>query len=244
MENKINHTIHKYNNILTDLDSLFDTRLSLAYILDEKNIIRDIHEKEDKYRNRILDNFGNVSNDIFMQIYDKRSKYLLRNALPTNMLDYIKENYVDYNFNPISNNYDDTFTLYLNIYPYALTEEEQKNIVDSLNNFFGGIDICLIYKKFIEISPSFLITNKINIVVLYELTRWLELIVSEYDIMSTPLTHVYMVGPYYFNPKKAASKIDQAELIKFTEHLNMIAMTYLVPLKEFSAVNIQKEENN
>lgn len=228
-----------HKNILTDLDTLFDTRLSLAYILDKENILNEIHNKTDNYRNRILDNFGNISNDIFMQIYRKRSKFLLNNALPTNILDYLKEQVVDYNFDPT--NYvrgSESSTIYINFYPYNLTEEEQYELINKLDKYFGGVEIKLLYKKFLDISPEYLIKNKINMVILYELTKWLELIMSEYDLLKNPITHIYLIGPYYFNPRKPFNKIDQTELGKFTEHLNFIAMTNFTPLKEFSAIDI------
>lgn len=233
-------SVSSHKNILTDLDTIFDTRLSLAYILDTNNIIKDIKDEKDNYRNRILDNFGNISNDIFMQIYNKRTKFLLKNALPTNILDYIKEQYVDYNFQPVNIiTQEEVCKLYLNIYPYNLTEDEQKNIVNGLSKYFGGIDIIIVYKKFIDISPIFLIENKINMVILYELFKWLELIVSEYNILKTPITHIYTIGPVYLNPKKPANnKIVYSEMEKYMELFNIMSMMYLVPLKEFSAIDV------
>ena len=71
--------------IYTDLDTLFDNRLSLLYLINNKLALS--FKEDDKYLTRLKDNMGNMAYDIFYSFYRRRNKKLLELSIQTYILD-------------------------------------------------------------------------------------------------------------------------------------------------------------
>jgi hypothetical protein len=117
-------------NIYLELDTLVDTRARLLFEIDEDGFNKAL--KTGKYHNRLSDSIGGVSANVFNMIYAKRNKKLLTNALHTPMMDLVGDLYVE-NLNDYSYSGESGLvTIYLNIFPYRLNQEEIDNLRDGM----------------------------------------------------------------------------------------------------------------
>ena len=229
-------------NIFTDLDTILDTRLSLAYILDPEGISKAIKTGGDMYRNRVVDNFGNISNDIFMQIYKKRKKYLLLNALPTPMIDMLKKQFELYLTDVALVELKEPPTLYLNIFPYRLTLEEQKYMMDYISNFIGSMDIKLVYMPYNKITPNYINENCIDIVVMYDILTWLEVVNIEHSLLLNPIVNLHCIGPALVVPQEIQNEKDGNIFDMQSSFLSSVTNIQFISASYFSAVNIKIKE--
>ena len=76
------------HNSYTDLDTLFDTRLAVASLLDPEGTAEVINNG--KYQSRVKDNIGNICGSIIDVIYNNRNKNILQYSLPTKMFGLIQ----------------------------------------------------------------------------------------------------------------------------------------------------------
>jgi len=196
-------------NIYTDIDTIFDTRIALAYLLDSKNITEFI--KSGSYKNRVKDNYNNISYDIFQALYKVRNKKILEFALFSNILANIREQYgisvtdittVELNSNVI---------LYLNTYPYDLTVEEQDNISSILIALLPNIKIKILNIKYSEIEPEWIKKN-VSCMFMYDGIEWLESKVADTTLITTPLIDIMLVVPLLSNSELSSKKIN-SELV-------------------------------
>ena len=196
-------------NIYTDIDTIFDTRIALAYLLDSKNITEFI--KSGSYKNRVKDNYNNISYDIFQALYKVRNKKILEFALFSNILANIREQYgisvtdittVELNSNVI---------LYLNTYPYDLTVEEQDNISNILITLLPNIKIKILNIKYSEIEPEWIKKN-VSCMFMYDGIEWLESKVADTTLITTPLIDIMLVVPLLSNSELSSKKIN-SELV-------------------------------
>ena len=76
------HTTQFHLNMYTDLDTLYDTRLSFLERLSSKDW--EFMLDNDRWITRLKDNMGNISDKIFNALFNNyREKSVLINAIPT-----------------------------------------------------------------------------------------------------------------------------------------------------------------
>ena len=179
------------HNIYTDLDSILDTRHSLLYYLN-KDIATDVIASN-KYRNRKKDSFDNISMDIFRTIYRYRNKELLLIAKPTHICGLIS-NLILTELKDISE--DGVFNLYLNVYPYVLTMDEQSNLVELMDRMLPDfVGIKIINSSLDDVDPDWIKANDIKTLFMYEALNWLEYQNANTKILTNTLTSMMLYGP-------------------------------------------------
>ena len=179
------------HNIYTDLDSILDTRHSLLYYLN-KDIATDVITSN-KYRNRKKDSFDNISMDIFRTIYRYRNKELLLIAKPTHVCGLIS-NLILTELKDISE--DGIFNLYLNVYPYVLTMDEQSNLVELMDRMLPDfVGIKIINSSLDDVDPDWIKANDIKTLFMYEALNWLEYQNANTKILTNTLTSMMLYGP-------------------------------------------------
>lgn len=179
------------HNIYTDLDSILDTRHSLLYYLN-KDIAKDVISNN-TYRNRKKDSFENISMDIFRNVYRYRNKELLLIAKPTHICGLIS-NLILTELKDISE--DGIFNLYLNVYPYNLTMDEQSNLIELMDRMIPDfVGIKIINSNLDDIDPEWIKNNEIKTLFMYEALNWLEYQNANTKILTNTLTSVLLYGP-------------------------------------------------
>lgn len=200
-------------NILVDLDSLLDTRLPLAFIYDRENFTKEwMDSKGLKYVNRISDTFGNISADIFRQLYNKRTKHVLKYAEPTEIIGMLNEQFEEYAADPKTMQLEEPPYVIINIYPYELTMEEQYNLAKYLEQLMPTIEFEFIYKSIPKLTPNYVLDNHIGILVMYDILLWLEYNVSHYDLYQSHLLNVNCLGPNLVIPRDGVNKLTKEVL--------------------------------
>ena len=145
-----------HRSVFTDIDTLLDTRLSLAYELDSEGMVDMIKgTQKDRYRTRLIDNFGNISSDIFYQIYNRRKKVLLYNAIITRIPGLISEQFTElYEKDPSVFALEEPPKLIINLFPYNLTIEEQSNLLEYYYKLKKYAPIEIVYLPINKITPT------------------------------------------------------------------------------------------
>lgn len=159
--------------LMVDLDSLFDTRLG-TIILNYKDQIDSIF-RLDKYHNRLDDSFNKaIDKDKFYESYALRDKRTLHESTLTIIVDIIKDFVRDVHFSDPTSPILYYPKIYVNIYPYDLTDDEQNIIVAALSSYLSNkADIEIVNMNNNAITIDF-VNNNISVLIMYEYHKWLD----------------------------------------------------------------------
>lgn len=204
------------NSILLDLDTVFDTRLSLLYAISEDLALEVVESNQ--YTKRIRDNFGNISSDVFRSLYKRRNKNILKFALPTNIIELVNDLMVKY---ATDANNTELPKLYINTYPYRLAEDEKIVMINVLGNLFKNCTFELLYMDPVnELTPCW-VNENVQTVIMYDGLNWLENHNRLFNLIEHPLIDKTLIVPalltgYLDKNIKITSKIfvEQAMSIK------------------------------
>ena len=187
-------SITNNNNILIDLDALFDTRLPTLFAIDRESASK-VHES-DYYSNRKKDSFGDIGFSIFNAMYRFRNKTILRLATPTEMFDLLNEYCTEvFSKNTSEGMNDPTVTIYLNIFPYVLNASEQATLSNLLNNVIVANNVVKTVSMDIsELTPDW-ISNHVSTVIKYDALNYVEYHMATNALISTPLLSTTLIGP-------------------------------------------------
>lgn len=191
------------SKVYTDLDTILDTRHAMLYYLNN-NVALECLE-DGSYRNRVKDNFKNISFDIFNTLYKKRTKALLNLATPNSIGRIISDLFIE---NLIDVSETGEHVLYLNIYPYKFNLEEQRNLLTMLESLIPGFTgIQILNLDISELEPEWIKEN-INHMVMYNGMEWIEYHTSNYKLIETPLLDIEMMAPAISNGRIKEDKVD------------------------------------
>lgn len=226
-------------DIYIELDSLYDTRLVLARILDPKSVIPYVESGE--YFRRYIDNFGNISSDVFNAMYKNRNKLLLLPAMPTNLFPYLRDHYGEV-ITDIRDMSGKDIYIYVNTYPYRLTEKELKNIETKIVNYIPKSVIKFINMSPYEVTPKWISSN-VGAVYMYNLLPWLEYYTATTELFKDNLLECICIGPsiVYYTTKDI--HIDKQYFIDLMDSLRLVSNVHLVPAGLFSinTKNLKKD---
>lgn len=221
------------NGVYVDLDTLLDMRFAFLYRLhpqmaDELVVSRD-------YIKRKKDNYGIIPERMFNAIYEKRSdKKLISEATPTSIASAILPQLL---FNKraamLGSGDNDIMVLYINTYPYVLTEDEAHDISAYYKHIYrlagnNGepidiIDVVIVSHSNAEITPALLNKLNVDIFIKYDIMCWLGYHIGMYNITDTPIRHVLAYAPAIATGSIASSSITYemyAEVLpKLYEHM-------------------------
>jgi hypothetical protein len=180
------------SRLLVDLDSIFDTRLSVLY-----SISPDLAEQAIKsgYLNRVSNKYPDISIEAFNERYNARTKADLKNALVTPIIKLVS----DFAYTTISNSLSGPIkerpVIVLNTYPYVLSEEENKlfiNLLFTTTRTYAEIEIINLSPD--DITPRYLKDN-FNLVIMYNGLDWLELHASKENFKKTICPDIGLISP-------------------------------------------------
>ncbi len=183
MENK--------KNIYIEIDTILDTRLTLLINLDKELAIDWVNNGN--YHHRKEDTYSYLSNDVFKRMYAKRDKSVIKVPFPTKMLSFILEYCLKASNEDVDSGGNGIITVFLNTYPYDLSEVEEENIVNAIHTKLPDkIDVEIIHEELV--SPKWINSN-IRMLVKYDGIDWLERNVSNGKIIKNNLPNVILVIP-------------------------------------------------
>lgn len=151
--------------IYTDLDSLYDTKLTLLNMIDSRLAIEYVYREYD-----LTDQILYLNNDVFNSIYKDRDKRVLLGSKQTSVIDLIRQIVSDIDIKSKLNNIiRGELKLVINIYPYILNNDECNNIKEFLMKYILHLnEVIIIDKK--EIPNDLL--HKLNIMIRRDGLDW------------------------------------------------------------------------
>lgn len=224
--------MNEKKNVLIDLDSLLDVKLAIF----ESLVPNQMEEITKKYVDRKSDLFCNIPYNLFKCIYDKRSKAILNYAIPTNIIG-ILQSVVVTDREHITRTLEDNY-IYVNSYPYMLTEKECKEFEKRLLFMIPTAKIkfvCLDYEK---LSCEFLVNNNIETVIMYDGLDWLEKQVALNNIVGNPLVGRTLILPAIINTPDV--KIKKEMFTKTAKAYGVIMELLFIDARYFSPQNKKK----
>ena len=189
--------------IYLDLDSLFDTRLSVLKRIDHKLATTLVNAP--MYDNRVFDEWPGVRNDTFLKAFIQRSIADLAEAGITRLVTLIADMVLLYPTIALAKGLYEKPVIHINTYGYDLLEEEIAVVVSSFSELLKGhATVTAINKPLAELQPSYL-KDTYTIMFMYEYWKWLEHMAEHKVFEKETCSKVIMVGPsMYFekDPKK------------------------------------------
>lgn len=222
-----------FSTIMIELDTLFDTRLSvLAHMGDEA--IKSAYNNH--YHERPIDMFPNVDNEQFKQIYENRTKAILKHTMITPIADMVKEFAVKTLKHIATTPFHYKPKCIINIYPYKLSENEINVIISTMVHITNKLcDIEVVDMSPEQITPSF-VKQHIAILVMYEYYKWLELHSVNGLFKKKTCPEVTLLGPrIYFKPKENTNS-DADPFAAMEEVMGPLIGLRLIPIDNFSAI--------
>ena len=226
------------NGVYLELDTLMDTRLSLLFDIDKDMMVPYI--TSGKYHNRYIDEFGYLSVKVFRTIYKKRNANVLNNPSPTMIMDLLSDYCYEALHSSKTFNNGKPINVFLNLYPYNLTEESKELIrMGMVNNLKSEVNVELLFKPYDEVTPSF-INDEIGLMIMYDGLSWVEHHMLNKNLTKTSLPNVTLLTPMLLHRKLM---IKESELGTFFEdvekNMAMLIGINFIPTKFFS---VKKEK--
>lgn len=194
------------SNVLVDLDSLLDTRLGTIARIDPDLVFYNIANF--KYYNRDEDIFDNIDKDVFRKLYQERDKETLKLSPATQFCRELGKIAVDLSVDSHSQPMRGKAEIFINVYPYHLTDDEMIEIENSILYYTGEtLPVHAIRKRPEEITPRFL-KNDFSLMIMYDYAPWLELHAN--DLEKTPLPEVTLLSPrIFYKDKPTQAELDE-----------------------------------
>ena len=228
------------NGVLTDMDSLFDTRLPIAYILNKHEAQKAV--KSGRYRLRFKDNIGNIPHDVLRCYYRIRTKNIFELALPTYVFSTLQEHVMDVMSDKLTedNVLIAGINLYVNTYPYDFTDNELKLLKEAIENEIPKTIVTMIRMSEEELTSEW-VQKHVNLVIMYDLLMWLEYQVAKGDLVDYPLLEVSAIAPALINNDTHGEKLDFNFFEEIKEVYSKIIDIAYAPSSIFSSVILEPE---
>lgn len=196
--------------LLIDLDSLFDTRLGTLILNNYNDLVKIFNAN--KYHIRLDDSFNNlIDKDKFYESYSKRNKETLANSTLSLCIDIVKD------FVATTLKTDPTNPIlfypkvYINTYPYQLTNDEVDNIVLGIHsNLKGKANV-----EAVSLAPDMItidyIQQNLSVMIMYEYNKWLDAQTEIGAFNSKACPDITLIGPRLFfkETPKSAVEVDK-----------------------------------
>ena len=227
--------------IYTDLDTLIDVRLGLLYLINRDLAIKIVETGE--YFTRLKDNLGEMSYDIFYSFYNKRNKLILYLSLFTNILERFIRHDCYEKVTHISNGNGGFIKIYVNTYPYVLTNEEKDNLKLILLKVLYGGEVEFIYKNPKEVDPEW-VYDHVKSMYMYNGLHWMNYHSSIGNLARNPLPNVMLMVPTLIETSIPSHLITKQYLLGIEEETKKFIMLTFADTIYFCAKNIKRTNKN
>ena len=227
------------NNLLVDLDSLFDTRLPVLMGISEAAAYNVLNSGY--YYNRVKDEFDLIPASIFRTIYKYRTKGVLEYALPTHIFNVMASLLDDIYRADTKNvlNKDDKY-LYINLYPYELSVNEKDILSKAIKQLIPPVNIKFINVNNIELTPKW-IYNNVSSMIKYDLQDWVEWHVSDLSLLEQPILDVLCIGPTRLDDMMSKNTFKKEEVEQVNKVFALVTDYQPISYKYFSLIKPQEK---
>ena len=220
-------------NVLIDLDALLDTRLPVLFAIHRETAISMV--ADESYHTRVKDVFGPVSEDVFHTYYKNRSKNVLALATATPMIELLVEYCIEAYELLADDKEKHPPTLFINTYPYELSQDECSEIVHVLRYTLPiNMDIDMIRCSNKELTPAF-INDKVLACIKYDMLEWLEYHNAIGELTKKCLDDVTCVAPMIIHGNKKTKDVKQEDFDDVRAALGHITNLVFIQTRLFSS---------
>ena len=246
--------------IIVNLDSLFDTRLGTIVRINPNWIEPLI---QGGYHARIHNHLSlinkDIDNDIVTEVFNNRDADTLKVSKSTNIVNLLEIKIREHLMLMESTPHKRDIVIIVNTYPYNLSTEIVRSIIEELSGIWNTKNIRRIHISDKDLTPEFLI-KKYNRLITHDLDSWLVPNVKKLEITPMPLFNLTV--PTYINDiigfrlalQKKNKNLPETNLIAGIIEIQRRKMASLLeletcPLADYSVTlppnfNQQEEENN
>lgn len=194
--------------IYVELDCLLDTRLATLFQI-KPELVEIVLSKG--YTNRDEDVFYGVSKEAFKEIYNARDKSVLVDALPTKCIKFITDLSIELSKQYIDSPYHEGGKLFINTWPYVLTEEESKAVIGvMIHKTAKMMDIELVHYSPEKLHPSYC-GQHFAAMFMYDSGPWFDAHSKTKDLQKYKIPDVSLFMPsIYFGRKPSEEEIVNA----------------------------------
>jgi len=221
-------------NVMVDLDCLLDTRLPVLYYLAPD--VAKTMLKDDSYRKRVIDRFGNIPDKLFRAYYRERSKNVLGLATPTPMVDLVIDYCQEAYYSATSASLNKIPTLYINTYPYNLNEEESMNILELIYKLLPvNVNVDMVCMSHAELTPTFVDAN-VATIIKYDALEWLEYQSAIGNLAKMPLLRNCVIAPLLASANTPSASITQEAFEEVRSAFGPITNLVFIQSRIFSSL--------
>lgn len=227
--------------IYIDLDSLFDTRLSVIEAIDSK-LATAIYSNRLFYDSRLIDEFDYLTSNIFRRFYRERNNKIFFKALPSNITELILTDIGYIIDNKHLTDESKPITVICDTSRYNLSDEYNDKIRLYLEKIINTPYVNIVVDNFslINKSPDY-IDNEFLSIYMYDGVKWL----NEYMMLWNPvelninIPNVRLMVPALFDKPIVLKKIsDYIDILEDTsKNLRSVIDLNYVDVKYFNFVN-------
>lgn len=224
-------------HVYTELDCLIDTRFTTAIKLDPIGLARDI--KNNKYYTRLTNCIGDIPIDIFNYVYKHRNKHILKLSNPTLLANFILEYFKEESTLPDSKESRDRNKLFVNCYPYDLTDNEKYYLSCMFTSKFPFTEIILVSYPNDKLTPKWMLSREIDLIIKYDGLMWLDYHILMGNFINDPLNLISLVVPKLIDNTDSLLLVENIEN-KFNFIKEMMVMFIditFAPVSIFSLIN-------
>ncbi len=238
----------QFSAIMIELDSLFDTRLATIFSFGVETTTTAFDEQ---YYNRQMDKFDGIDREVFQTRYRERTKAVLKDPLPTPMLQFVRQFVLETNASIYSTPHHMAAKVIINTYPYQLNESEELTILRTLTALLKGqADVEIVHMSFEELTPKYVKQN-LSVLVLYEYHRWIEIHAVSNAFKHVTCPEVTLIGPMIIHGDlPTAENIKECKELNITPYqaVELVASPLiglkLLPIEHFSmAARVKKRQS-
>jgi hypothetical protein len=213
--------------IVVHLDDILDTRIgTIARNFGDEAAVAVL---EAGYHSREDDKFSGVDLTVYQEAYKARDVETLKLSTITGNVTLLAKLVGELTQQAVGRPYHSGAKIYLNVYPYTLTEDEQKGLIELVSsrvNVFSELGIMhpieIISFSLAQLTPEFCTTNNVQYIFMYHFGAWFE--EQTKTLMRTPMPGVTLFSPALYH-EKTPSKEEIEECIKEYAH-PMLAPVY------------------
>ena len=219
------------STILTDIDSLLDTRLPLVEELLSKQAY-DVLLTDRKWHTRLIETVDGLDYDAYLDAYAKRDMNTLTHSNSTNVLEYISELLLGIKSDCVATPFKFSPKIMINMYPYELDDVIQGYIIDSVKEVLlvKDIEIEFIDVDIKELYPSVLTSLSVGVVISYAVEPWIRCMVDNgiFTDKNDIAPHITFIAPRVVtNPEAFKDPEIQDKAIEGFKGATVLMMPYI-----------------
>lgn len=231
---------------LVDLDCILDTRLATLHLLNPDATPICLGSG---YRERLIDDWpglssGLISQDDFQIAYRDRDKDVLKEAMPTRLLEYLRTLCRDMIQQRLNRPEIEDIVVVVNLWPYSFTENE-KTMLKAMVGYYVGpeVEIKTTTLGQDSVTPSVLKKDYGGYFV-YDFNRWFQTHHKELDTVACPGVSIFTPALFIELPDFEQLRAETEDLVTRNPFelmeiatVSKIRLSYLPP-SHFSVIDI------